>query len=215
MINLHSHTLLSDGVLLPSELAARYYAAGYKVLAITDHADYSNIEQVIRGQRAFLQRWPKSHPLKILSGVELTHLPPQQFKPLAAYCRKNKVQIIIAHGQTPVEPVAQGTNLAALEADIDILAHPGLITPQEASLAKKRGILLEVTTRSGHSKTNKHVIKTALKAGAQLCINHDSHRPEDILTPLQTVKAAVKAGLSSPQVALIYRNVAGILHQKA
>lgn len=214
MINLHAHTLLSDGCLLPSELAARYYAAGYKVLAITDHADYSNIDQVISSLRTFLQHWPKAHPLKILSGVELTHVPPQQFKPLAAYCRKNKLQIIIAHGQTPVEPVAEGSNQAALEADIDILAHPGLITLQEARLAAKRKIMLEVTTRSGHNRTNNHVVRTALKAKARLCINHDSHRPEDILTPVQTQRLAAKAGLSQARISAVYRDVAALLHSR-
>ncbi|MFA5362653.1 MAG: PHP domain-containing protein, partial [Candidatus Omnitrophota bacterium] len=42
MYNLHCHSLLSDGNLLPSEVAVRYLAQGFKTIAITDHADYSN-----------------------------------------------------------------------------------------------------------------------------------------------------------------------------
>ena len=47
MYDLHCHTLQSDGVLLPSEVAVRYSAAGYKAIAICDHADYSNAGQII------------------------------------------------------------------------------------------------------------------------------------------------------------------------
>lgn len=49
-------------------------------------------------------------------------------------------KVIIVHGETLVEPVAPGTNRAALEADIDIIAHPGLISEEEACRAKERGI---------------------------------------------------------------------------
>ena len=125
MINLHSHTIHSDGCLLPSELAVRYAAAGYRVLAITDHGDTSNIESVVRSIVTFCKAWPKDSAIKVLPGVELTHLPLEQFKPLAKYARAHGIKVIVAHGETPVEPVIPGTNRAALEADIDILAHPG------------------------------------------------------------------------------------------
>ena len=58
MYNLHAHTFLSDGDLLPSEVAVRYQDKGYKVIAITDHADYSNIKQVARAIVEFCKRWP-------------------------------------------------------------------------------------------------------------------------------------------------------------
>ncbi|MBI3754855.1 MAG: PHP domain-containing protein, partial [Deltaproteobacteria bacterium] len=47
MIDLHTHSLLSDGELLPSELIRRAEAMGYKGIAITDHSDASNIDFVI------------------------------------------------------------------------------------------------------------------------------------------------------------------------
>ena len=128
MYNLHSHSLLSDGCLLPSEIAVRYMDKGYKAIAITDHVDYSNIEATIKATLEFCRHWPKNSSIKVLPGIELTHLPLEQFKPLAKYARNKGIKIIIAHGETVVEPVIKGTNRAALEADIDILAHPGLIS---------------------------------------------------------------------------------------
>lgn len=38
-VDLHTHSLFSDGVLLPSEMLQRAAQLGYGVLAITDHAD--------------------------------------------------------------------------------------------------------------------------------------------------------------------------------
>jgi len=207
MYNLHAHSFLSDGDLLPSEVAVRYQDKGYQVIAITDHADYSNIKQITKAIVEFCKRWPKNSGIKVLPGIELTHLPPEQFKPLASLARKEGIKIIIAHGETPVEPVAKNTNHFALLADIDILAHPGLITDQDTKLAEKRGVFLEITSRRGHRETNTHVINQARKFGAKLILNNDSHTPEDIITPDQLIKAGLDCGLTPIEIDTIYQNV--------
>ncbi len=207
MYNLHCHSLLSDGVLLPSEVAVRYASLGYKVIAITDHADYSNIDFTINAILEFTQHWPEESKIKVLPGIELTHLPLKQFKPLAKYARAEGIQVIIGHGETTVEPVIKGTNRAALEADIDILAHPGRISDEEVKLAKKKGVFLEVTSRKGHSDTNAYLVERALKRGAKLILNSDSHYPEDIISPEDLVKIAIKSGLNRQQIENIYQEV--------
>lgn len=212
--NLHTHTLLSDGYLLPSEVAMRYLDKGYKVIAFTDHADYSNIKSVCSAIAEFCRKWPKSSKIKVLPGIELTHLPPEQFKPLASYARKEGLKIIIAHGETPVEPVVKDTNKLALLADIDILAHPGLITDEDTLLAKKKGVFLEITSRTGHSETNRHVINQARKLGAKLILNHDAHMPEDIISPEQLVEVGIKSGLAKDEVEKIYADVNDFLKKK-
>ncbi len=214
MYNLHSHTFLSDGDLLPSEVAVRYQDKGYTVIAITDHADYSNIEQAAKAIVEFCRRWPKDSAIKVLPGVELTHLPPEQFKPLAILARKKGIKIIIAHGETPVEPVAKDTNHASLLADIDILAHPGYISDSDTQLAAKRGIFLEITSRSGHGQGNAHVIKQARKFGAKLILNNDSHSPLDIISPQQLIQTGRDCGLSQEELDQIYSNTKEFLARK-
>jgi len=213
MFNLHTHTLLSDGVLLPSEIAVRYAAKGYKVIAITDHVDYSNIESVVCSILKFTRNWPGDSLIKVLPGVELTHLPLGQFKALARYARKEGIKVIIGHGETTAEPVIKGTNKAALEANIDILAHPGLITDDEVKLAVKNGIFLELTSRRGHRVSNNHVAKLALKYGAKLILNHDSHAPMDINSPAQLRKVGIKAGLNNKEIDRIFQNTAKFLQK--
>lgn len=211
MFNLHSHTFLSDGELLPSEVAVRYQAAGYKGIAITDHADYSNIKSITKAIVEFCRKWPKNSSIKVLPGIELTHLPPEQFKPLANLARKNGIKIIVAHGETPVEPVTQNTNKSALQADIDILAHPGLISDEDTKLAAQKNILLEITSRHGHSNTNSHVIKQARKFGAKLILNHDSHTTEDIISPNQLNQFGIDCGLTQEEINDIYKNTEDLI----
>lgn len=214
MYDLHTHSLLSDGALLPSEIAVRYSALGYKAIGITDHVDYSNIELTINSILEFTRNWPKHSLIKVLPGIELTHLPLEQFKPLAQYARKKGIKIIVAHGETLAEPVIKGTNRTALEADIDILAHPGLISEKDVKLAKKKGIFLEITTRKGHRDTNAHVAECALKLGARLILNTDSHSPEDIITQDELKIFGIKAGLLPENITDIYKKVEIFLKQK-
>ncbi len=214
MYNLHAHTFLSDGDLLPSEVAVRYQDKGYCVIAITDHADYSNIKPIAKAIVEFCKRWPKNSSIKVLPGVELTHLPPEQFKPLAALARKEGIKIIIAHGETCVEPVAKNTNHLALLADIDILAHPGLISDADTKLAKDHNIFLEITSRKGHKQTNAHVIKQARKFGAKLILNNDSHTPEDIISPAELIQVGLDFGLTQIEINKIYTDVKNFLTKK-
>ncbi|MBM3245017.1 MAG: histidinol phosphate phosphatase domain-containing protein [Candidatus Omnitrophica bacterium] len=215
MYNLHCHSLLSDGVLLPSEIAVRYLTAGYKTIAITDHADYSNIEFVIKSILTFTRKWPKnSVPINVLPGIELTHLPLEQFGPLVKYARRKGIKIVVGHGETQAEPVISGTNRAAILAGVDILAHPGLITEEDAQLAKKKNVFLEITSRQSHAATNAHVVKQALKTGANLILNMDAHDPQDIIRPQELNDTGIKAGLAQAQIETIFSIVADFVSGK-
>ncbi len=206
MMDLHTHSLLSDGELLPSELARRYEERGFKAVSITDHADLSNLEFVVKSIVEFCAQWPKNR-IKVIPGIELTHLPLNQFKGVVEYARQNGIKIIVAHGETIVEPVLKGTNRAALEAGVDILSHPGLICEEEVKLAAKNKIFLEISTRRGHCLGNGHVAKLALKHKARLCINSDSHAPCDIPSVEHFRKTGLGAGLAMNDLSKIEKDI--------
>ena len=205
MYDLHIHSLLSDGCLLPSEIARRYEEKGYKIIAITDHCDYSNIRVTTEAILEFCKHWPKESSIKVLPGVELTHIPNEQFLPLAQFARKQGIKIIIGHGESPVEPVVKGTNKAALFADINILAHPGEISEEDVLLAKKKGVFLELTARRGHSQGNTHIAQIARAIGTNLVLNNDSHTPENIIGIGELRNVGLQAGLSNPEIDALYR----------
>jgi len=199
MIDLHTHTLFSDGVLLPAELARRAQVLGYQALAMTDHVDSSNLDFVLPRLVAACADLQPEMSITLIPGVEITHVPPALIGPLAGRARDLGAKIIVVHGESVVEPVCPGTNRAALESDVDILAHPGLISAEEAALAACNGVCLEITTRRGHSITNGHVARMAREAGALLLLNNDAHAPGDLVTLDFAEKVARGAGLDDEE----------------
>ena len=206
MIDLHTHCLFSDGELIPSELARRAQHVGYRAIAITDHGDQSNLDFIIPRVAKVCKQLSEAYGIDVIPGIELTHVPPVYIKELAVEARKLGARIVVVHGETIVEPVAPGTNAAALAAPIDILAHPGLISDQDVQLAVARGIYLEITSRKGHSLTNGHVAMLARQYGASLVLNTDTHGPQDLVTLEMAWKIARGAGLTVPETEVMFRN---------
>ena len=196
MIDLHMHTTFSDGELIPAELIRRAKVAGYKAMAITDHADASNMGFILENVRRLTDAYSHFFDMEVLAGVELTHVPPALMADFVTLAREAGAQIVVVHGETIVEPVAQGTNLAAIEAGVDVLAHPGLITEVEVKLAAERGVALEITTRRGHSYCNGHVATLAKRFGARLVIDNDAHAPGDLIGEELRRRVAYGAGLT-------------------
>lgn len=206
MIDFHTHTIFSDGELIPSELVRRAIVKGYRAIALTDHADLSNIDMIVPRIARVAKELSDSWDIKVIPGVELTHVPPDDISGMAIEARKLGARIVLCHGETIVEPVPPGTNTAALNSNIDILTHPGLITMEEAKLAAKRGICLEITARKGHSLTNGHVARVGSAAGAKLVINTDSHSPGDLITREEAEKIVIGAGLTSSDFKKMVKN---------
>lgn len=197
MIDLHTHSIFSDGELIPSELIRRAKVCGYEAIAITDHADRSNYDFIIPRIVTVCRFLNEHSGIQVLPGIELTHVPPQDIYSLVGEARRLGAHIIVVHGETIVEPVAPGTNKSALEADIDILAHPGLISEQDVRRAADRGICLEISSRKGHCLANGHVARLAVAYGARLVLNTDTHSPDDLLT--DAMARAVVSGCGLPE----------------
>ena len=213
MIDLHTHSLLSDGQLVPAELTRRFEAAGYRALAITDHGDQSNIDVIIPQIVAFCEENNSRGTIRVIPGIELTHIPPELIPALVSRSRKLGAKLVVVHGETIVEPVAPGTNRMAIESSADILAHPGLITEEEVVLAKKHSVYLELTSRKGHSLTNGHVAQLAQKAGAPVVLNSDAHAPGDIWPAAQLQELIVGAGLISDDYQTVLKNAEQIVER--
>ena len=209
----HTHTYLSDGVLSPMELIRTAYAQDYKVIAVTDHVGLADQERVIKILLEECRRATEAWGIVALAGVEITHVPKSLIGEAAQRAKDLGAQIVLVHGETIVEPVEPGSNLAALGSPyVDILAHPGLITEEEASMAAERGIFLEISARKGHSLTNGHVARVGLSGGAKLLLDSDAHEPEDLLTLELVRKIALGAGLSEDEsVTLLESNPPALL----
>lgn len=206
MIDLHTHSLFSDGVLLPSELVRRAHYTGYKALAITDHVDSSNIDFVVPRIVKAITDIAQYSDLTLIPGAEITHAPPELIGHLVSRARELGARIVVVHGETVAEPVMEGTNRAAIKAGADILAHPGLISVEDMEKAKQKGVAIEITSRKGHCLSNGHVAKIAMEVGADLIINTDSHEPEDLIT-LDWARIILRsAGITEDVIEKIFAN---------
>jgi len=207
------HTLLSDGVLLPSELIQRAYSTGYRALALTDHVDMSNIDFVVPRIVKVIKEISECSPVTVIPGAEITHVPPKLIPVMVKKARELGAKIVIVHGETLAEPVTAGTNRAGIQAGADIISHPGLISAKDVMLAKQRGVALEITARKGHSISNGHLARIALETGAKLVINTDSHAPEDLIT-LERAKMILRAaGITGRNIDHIIGNSEKLIHK--
>jgi putative hydrolase len=211
MIDLHTHSLLSDGELLPAELARRAKVKGYKAIGISDHADHTNIEQITRSILKLSERTVYHEGIVILPGVEITHVPKRFIKEIIALARKLGVYYVVVHGESLAEPVEEGTNRAAIEGGADILAHPGLIKEEDVALAKERGVFLEISGRKGHSLANGHVGALAKRIGAKLLFDTDTHSPSDLVTEDQARRMVLGAGLTGEDFLLMQKDAEGFV----
>ena len=229
----HTHTVFSDGGMIPAGLMQRAIVRGCLGLAITDHVDSSNLEWAFENLLKFVeelgQEWQpgivpgadvttaplntidcdalaENWHLPLIPGVELTSVPPRKIAVLAEKARSLGAKWIVVHGETIMEPVAPGTNRAAIEARVDLLSHPGLITPEDAARATELGVHLEITTHKGHGMANGWVAQRARESGAKLLLNTDCHVSAEMLDAKQRRAIAFGAGLTAEEVDRIWQN---------
>ncbi|HUT80438.1 MAG TPA: histidinol phosphate phosphatase domain-containing protein [Candidatus Bathyarchaeia archaeon] len=202
----HTHSFLSDGVLLPIEQFRRACVLCHDAYAITDHVGAGNfdvIEKVKQDCLLAIKQWG----IVALPGVELTHVPAMEIPRLAQEAREKGALIVVVHGETINEPVEPGTNLSAVKSkEVDILAHPGMLTKQEANLCRKNNIFVELTSNKSHIATNGHVVAIGREAKVKFIQNTDTHKPDDMLTYNQSKQILLGAGLSTEEIEKVLQN---------
>jgi len=196
----HTHTFFSDGLNSPVELARCAIAAGYKCIGITDHASYCNLDELIKSIKKDCELVEKYWDIIAIPGVELTNVPAKSIKDMAKYAKEIGARMVSVHGETIAENVEPGTNREAVESDhVDLLAHPGLLTMEDAVIAAQKNIYIEITHRIGHCLTNGIVASVAKKAGARLLVNSDAHSHKDLYSPGRQKIIAIASGLSETE----------------
>ena len=215
LYDFHTHTFLSDGVLSPIELIRRAVVNGYTAIAVTDHVGMGDQERVLEIVVHECELATREMGILAIPGVELTHVPPRLIAEASKKAKDLGAKIVIVHGETLKEPVAPGTNLAALNAEhVDILAHPGLLSDEAAALAAQRGVYLELSARHGHSITNGRVAKISSASGAAMIVDSDAHVPDDLLTEELARSVAEGAGLDPSKLqTVLQKNPQTLIHR--
>lgn len=197
-VDLHTHSILSDGELIPAELVRRAMNDGHEAIAITDHVDMCTVDQVVSAVVKAAEL--AEDYIKVIPGVEITHVPPSKIGKVAKRARELGALWIAVHGETVAEPVIKGTNAAAVNCpDVNLLAHPGFISDKEMQAASDNGIVIEITGRCGHNITNGYVACTAREFGARMVVNSDAHAPRDLMNKDRALAVALGAGLDDKE----------------
>ncbi len=201
----HSHSFLSDGVLLPIEQLRRAFVKGHEGYAITDHVSASNLDIIPKLDRD-CKLATKHWGFLALHGVELTHVPVGAIEEITEQAVEMGALVIVIHGETISEPVEPGTNLIASKCKlVDILAHPGLVTKEVAENCKKNDVFLEITSNKAHSITNGHVVDVGRKAKANFIQNTDTHRPSDMLNYDEGKRILLGSGLTIKEAEEVFQ----------
>ena len=215
MVDLHTHSLLSDGALLPEELVRRCEELGYRLLVIADHVGLSNAGVVAPQLVRLCRSLRGKGSVRVCPGAEVTHVRPELIAQAVRLSRRAGARVVVGHGETIVEPVLPGTNRALILAGVDVLAHPGMIAEADARLAAARGVCLEISGRKGHSLTNGHVVQVSRRSGARLVFGSDGHAPGDYLRREEAERVALGAGLTPAEVRRLFANAEELFLRRA
>lgn len=200
LFDFHTHSFQSDGVLSPVELIHRAYIQKYAAIAIADHVATGSLKRLIEEISEDCALARAHWNIIAIPAVELTHLPPQAISDTAQKAKELGAWLVVVHGETSVEPVPKGTNLAAVKSPyVDILAHPGFITSDEIEIAQENDVFIELSARRGHCITNSHVASECRNTGIKLLVNSDAHSEDDLLTTEQATKILNEAGIDINQ----------------
>lgn len=201
MFDFHTHTLISDGDLIPAESVRHAEMSGYRMLGFADHSDLATLPTQMSVIIAAARAENRSGcGMTVLPGTEVTHVRPGQIAEAVGLARELGAAYVVVHGETLCEPVAAGTNRAAIEAGTDILAHPGLISEDEVRLAAERGVMLEISGKRGHCLANGHVARMARKHGAKLLFGSDSHTVGEMPPRDYAERICLAAGMDKDEV---------------
>lgn len=163
MYDFHIH--VGDGYLLPAEAMRLARLNGYKAVGLLVRADGATLALLLPWLLQFSRHYSLYSGVEAFAGVELVHIPPALMPEAVAEARSLGAALVVAHGETMDGTAECGTNHAAIDAGVDILAHPGLLTHEDAAFAAERGVLLELTTAPVHCLANAHVAAMAKEYG--------------------------------------------------
>lgn len=185
LIDLHSHSTLSDGTRSIEDMVLAAQERGYTAYAITDHVrggDPSTWD-VLVAVRDEIQYLRTQTPMRLFVGTELTDFGPEAIPGAARRARALGAEVVVVHGECVSLNVYPGTNAAAARCEeVDILGHPGLITLEDATEARRHGVHLELSAILGASYANGHVCWAARYTGAGVVVNSDAHDERGLLS---------------------------------
>ncbi len=213
IIDLHMHSTVSDGTLPLDELAETAIGRGYSVMAFTDHVFFSDYKR----RAEIIIDWvdknqDKYKDIIFIPGVEITFASPKEIGIITEYVRSIGTKWVVVHGEASFEKTPAGTNDAAIEHGVNVLAHPSYITDEQVIKSLKTGTAFEISARDCYNYANKQIAETVEKNGGKMLINSDSHQEGAMLSQTKILNTAKIANLTKEQLDNIKRDTVDIVY---
>lgn len=180
----HIHIGLGQGDLSPLEALRIAEKAGLHAVILLLRGDWLSflprVRKEVKNCSLFCQ-------VEAFVGVELVHVPPPLLPNAVKATRAAGAPFVAVHGEgaslaPSAVPVAEGTNLAAVLAEADMLVHPGIVDEPVAQAAAERTVFLEISTSPAYAFANAQIAQMAQKTGAPLLWGSNSHTAADFPT---------------------------------
>ncbi len=196
--DLHCHTTASDGHMSIEELAKHAIARGYHTIAVTDHSQSQTQANGLKPDRlrkhinAIHEVNESNSEITILAGSEVDILPDGSLDYDDELLAMLDIVVASPHAALSQSPAdATKRLLAAIEHPlVHVIGHPtGRIInkrkglepdmPTLVAAAVQHRTALEINANSYRLDLRDIHVKAAVDAGAMLCVNTDSHSPDD------------------------------------
>ena len=174
-IDLHSHSTISDGILLPAELVVHAASHGVKVLALTDHDDTSGLD--------IARTTAEQLGIKLINGVEIS----VTWKRRTIHIVGLKIDPEYGPLKQGLATIREGRHLRAgrMAASLDKIGIPDSL--KGAYVYAKEGIIgrmhfARFLVEKGHAKDPKSVFKKYLVKGKPGYCEHEWASLEQAVT---------------------------------
>jgi predicted metal-dependent phosphoesterase TrpH len=192
-VDLHAHTLYSDGVLTPEAVVARALERSLAALAITDHDSVEAVEPARVAAGSNLELVPGIEVSSSLNGMDLHvlgyYIDPEDEELVRALARFREERLRRA--------MTMARKLGELGAPVDFevvleLAGPGVVG---------RPHVAEALVRAGHVETVEEAFRRFIGAQGEAFVPRPSFRPEDAISLIHAargVSVLAHPGMSLP-----------------
>ncbi len=204
MMDLHTHTVFSDGVGEISDNIARAEQRMLKLIGISDHMHYFT-PKTFNSYVFQIKRFKKESEVKVLAGIEANIFPGGVD---ITDNMADKLDYVIASAHVWLEPGRAEVYLdliktALRDENVDVIGHFGNLFPhigypkeeeliEIIELAEANGKAFEISSR--YKVPELGFVRACIQRGVKLTLGSDAHMPEDVGRVGWALKLFRKAG---------------------
>ncbi len=129
------------------------------------------------------------YDIEVFIGYKISHIPPALIPQYAEKMRALGFDFIAVHGENVYDIIEQGTNLAALNADADILLNPGIVDKNLLAYAQEKNTFLEFNVNPLYASANSLLAEAAKDDAIKLIWGNTIQKESDFAHSLKRMQA--------------------------